>query len=70
MNHKIKQSGLIGSAITLVGTGFFIQHWTHGILIISLGYLVFSVFWISLFIDIVRAKMNAFEMIGRASCRE
>jgi len=63
MNHRIKQSGLIGTAIVLVGAAFYIQHWPHGFLIISVGYLLFFVFWISLFIDIVRSKMNTGEKI-------
>lgn len=63
MNHRIKQSGLIGTAIVLIGAAFFIQHRPHGFLIISLGYLVFLVFWISLFIDIFRSKMSTGEKI-------
>jgi len=63
MNYRIKQSGLIGTAIVLVGAAFFVQHWPHGFLIISLGYLVFCVFWISLFFDIFRSNMSTGEKI-------
>jgi len=61
MKNIIKLSRLIGTTIIFIGGAFLIQHLPHSLLIISLGYIVFSVFWISLLVHISHSKIKTGE---------
>lgn len=55
--------GILGPVIFIIGMLFWIQHWQYAKEIRILGFLMFSIFWIWILINVLKSTLSGIQKV-------